>query len=105
MEENIKLIKEKIKKSRELFVEVGSHIFLNEETIIAIEKLIDGYLEKEKECKEQYEWNIFYREEMGKKNIQIQNSIPKTEILEIIENHYPDVACQKIQELIEKGEK
>ena len=105
MEENIKLIKEKIKKSRELFAEVGSHIFLNEETIIAIEKLIGGYLEKEKECKEQYEWNIFYREEMGKKNIQIQNSIPKSEILEIIENHYPDVACQKIQELIEKGEK
>lgn len=42
---------------------------------------------------------------MGKKNIQIQNSIPKSEILELIENHYPDIACQKIQELLEEGNK
>ena len=86
MEENIKILEELLQGARD------NNMYEDNKYFKSIEKLINKCKEQESLIKMQQ-----YRiEEMD---------IPKAKIQEIIENHYPDVACLKIQELIEEGEK
>lgn len=75
MEEDIKILEERIKKSRQLFEEVGSHIFLSEETITAIEKLINRV--KELEESEQYLYDAY--QDAGKKMFEYSEKLEKLE--------------------------
>jgi hypothetical protein len=52
MEEDIKVLEERVKKSRQLFEEVGSHMFLNEEIITIIENLLNAYKKIDKDYEE-----------------------------------------------------
>lgn len=102
MEEDIKILENKIKRSRELNEEVGVHIFFNEDLINIVEKLIKAY--KEKEESEKYLYDAY--QDAGKKMFEYSE-----ELEELKKNqctHNIDNECirkSKVKEMIENRQK
>ena len=87
LDEDIKYLEKSIKRSKEMFMEVGAYVYLSDCEIKAIEHLIEAYRkleEKNRKLDEKFKYAV-------PDNIVEQNYIPKSKIKEKIEELEKDI--------------
>ena len=102
MEEDIKILKNKIKRSRELNEEIGTHIFFNEDLMNIVENLINRVKELEENRIWSEETISGFKEDFIPKN-KIRGKIEELKIKKgyMVIDETNEIIVKTLQELLE----